>query len=430
MASDTIKVGMLGFGTVGQGTYQMLADNHQEIAAKVGRPMEITKIAVRDGSKRRSLPAEMFTTDVNEILDDPEIQVVLELMGGVDTALDAVEKCMQVRKHVVTANKELIAKHGARLVSIARDRELDLHFEAAVGGGIPLVQPLKHQLAGNRLNKMMGILNGTCNYILTQMSEHGTPFDQALQEAQEAGYAEADPTNDVDGIDTLYKIAVLASIVFGKQCPLDQVYCEGIRNLDVQDLNYARLLGYEIKLLGICEEVAPERILVRVHPAMLPKRHPLASVEDVYNALWLTGDYVGDVMFSGKGAGMKPTASAVVGDLLDVGRNIVVGGSGSAIPYGEGLALAPMDEAETRYYIRFEVEDQPNVLGPIANVFGEHGVSLAATEMRAKDPELGEIVFFTHRCREAKLQDALAGIRDKNLARKVENVIRIEDRQL
>jgi len=421
-----LRVGILGFGTVGSGVYRMLMDNQEAIVRKVGLSVEVVKIGVRSAGKARELPDEMFTTDLASIIDDPSIDVILELIGGVDTAGDAVQRALESGKNVVTANKELMAKHGSRLVTIAKERGLDLHYEAAVGGGIPLVQPLKHQLAGNDVLKMMGILNGTTNYILTAMQEEGADFGDVLADAQAKGYAEADPTADVDGFDASYKISILASIAFGKQVPIEDVYREGIRDVTMLDMKYAEILGYRIKLLGIVDAVGPDRVRVRVHPTLLPKSHPLASVNGVYNGLWLDGDFVGDVMFSGRGAGSAPTASAVVGDLIDVGRNIVAGGKGSAIPYGTGMLTEPMDSLETGYYLRLQVNDRPMVLGQIATTFGKHSVSLAAMEMKALDEGKGEIVFLTHPCRESNFVAALEELKGLDVIADLGAWLRVE----
>ncbi len=405
----------------------MLRDNRDAIARKIGLPLEVVMIGIKDADKPRMLPNEMFTTDLDSIVNDPSIDVILELIGGVEPAGRLVEMALQNGKHVVTANKELIAKNGSRLIHMARERKLDLHFEAAVGGGIPLVQPLKHQLAGNDVLRMMGILNGTTNYILTQMEEDGAEFKDALAEAQGRGYAEADPTNDVDGFDTAYKIAILGSIAFGKQVPMEGVYREGIRNVTREDIQYAAILGYRIKLLGIIDAVDDDRILARVHPTFVRKTHPLASVSDVYNAVWLHGDFVGDVMFTGRGAGSDPTASAVVGDLLDVGRNIAAGGWGSAIPYDEGMRTAPIDELVTSYYLRLIVQDRPKVLGIIATDLGNYDVSLAAMEMKTLGEGRGEIAFLTHQCREASFRAALGSLASQESVEQVCSWYRVEN---
>lgn len=423
----SIRVGILGFGTVGEGTYRMIVENEEEILQKIGCPIDVVKIGVRDTSKSRVASSSLFTTDLESIVTDPETDVVLELIGGEEPANTLVETALLAGKHVVTANKELIAKHGSRLVSLARQKGLDLHFEAAVGGGIPIVQPLKHQLAGNDIVKMMGVLNGTSNYVLSKMYNDEATFEDALKEAQEQGYAEADPSNDIDGIDTKYKISILAAIAFGRQVPLEKVHCEGIRGIQQKDMHYAEVLGFRIKLLGIVEEVETNEILIRVHPTLVPEEHQIAKVEDAYNALWIHGDFAGDLMFSGKGAGSFPTASAVVGDLIDVARNMLASGNGSAIPYGTGMSCRPMSELESRYYIRLVVTDKPNTLGKIATVFGEANVGLAAMEMRTLDNEQGEIVFLTHLCREADFVNSLAEVRRLPVVSSLENWIRVEN---
>jgi homoserine dehydrogenase len=406
----------------------MLQDNSEAITRKLGRPVELARIGIRDTTKPRILPAELFTDDLEAVVDDPSIDVVLELMGGVEPAKSLIERALTNGKHIVTANKELIAKHGAHLMKLAHGRGLDLHYEAAVGGGIPLVQPLKHQLAGNDVLKMMGILNGTTNYILTKMTEEGAGLEEVLAEAQAKGYAEADPSADVDGYDAAYKIAILASIAFGRQVPVEGVYREGIRGVGATDIAYAEMLGYRIKLLGIVEPVAEDRILVRVHPTMIRKDHPLAGVNDVYNAVWLHGDFAGDLMFSGRGAGSDPTASAVVGDLIDVGRTLIKGAEGSVILYEPGMLTEPIENLRTAYYVRLVVLDRPKVLGRIATVFGEHEVGLSAMEMKVLDSteNLGEIAFMTHPCREGDFRAALQEIEASGTIRNIANWIRVE----
>jgi homoserine dehydrogenase len=418
---------MLGFGTVGTGAFRMLTDNKTAIEDKIGLPVEVVRIGVKDLTKKRIAPSDVFTDDLWSIVDDPSIDVVVELIGGTDPACGLVERAIRNGKHVVTANKEMMAKHGSRLVQSAKDNKLDLHYEAAVGGGIPLIQPLKHQLAGNDVLQMMGILNGTTNYILTAMQQEGRDFDEVLKEAQVKGYAEADPTNDVDGFDTSYKISILASIAFGKQVPIENVYREGIRQVTKADMAYAEVLGYRIKLLGIVDALSPDSIRVRVHPTLIKKDHQLAHVNGVFNALWLRGDFVGDLMFSGRGAGSDPTASAVVGDLIDVGRNIAMGGQGSAIPYGTGMGTEPIDSLVTPYYLRLLVSDRPMVLSVIATVFGNNDVSLAAMEMKALEGGTGEIVFLTHPCRESNFQNALKEISAQDVVGTIANWFRVHD---
>jgi homoserine dehydrogenase len=430
-ATRQIRVGMLGFGTVGTGAYRMLQDNREAIARKVGVAIEVARIGIRDSEKPRIAPIELFTKDLNSIVDDPNIDVILELIGGCEPAGALIERALRNGKHVVTANKELIAKQGAALVELAARERLDLHFEAAVGGGIPLIQPLKHQLAGNDVMRLMGIVNGTTNVILSKMTQEGAEFDEALAEAQEQGYAEADPSSDVDGYDAQYKIAILASIAFGKEVQPDGVYREGIRAITKKDIAYADLLGYTIKLLGIAE-ARPDGLLARVHPTFLPKDHPLASVNGVYNAVWVQGDFVGDVMFSGRGAGSDATGSAVVGDLIDVSRNIRLGGAGNTVPYEPGVKMLLIEENVSQFYFRAVVSDKPKVLGIIATTLGDHDVSLAAMEMRVLDASqnLGEIVFLTHPCKEGNFLDALNSLRPTGVVEEIANWFRVEGMSL
>lgn len=417
---------MLGFGTVGQGAYRMLRDNYDAIARKVGAGIEIVRVGVREVNKPRSESGVKLTTDLPGIVDDPTIDVVIEVMGGLDPAGQLIAKALESGKHVVTANKELIAKQGQELVRLAAQRGLDLHYEAAVGGGIPLIQPLKHQLAGNDLIKLMGILNGTTNYILTKMAEEGADFDEVLALAQEKGYAEADPTSDVDGYDTQYKLAILGSIGFQKNLPPAKVYREGIRIIARRDMEFAELLGYRIKLLGIVEAVGAS-VSARVHPTMIPKDHPLADVRDVYNAVWIRGDFVGDVMFSGRGAGGDPTGSAVIGDVIDVCRNIRIGGAGNALPQDGEIDVVPMGDLTTKYYLRMIVLDAPKVLGCIATVFGNCNVSLAAMEMRTQPRQRGELVFLTHPCREEEFLRGIKALKNLHVVEQVVNWIRVEE---
>jgi homoserine dehydrogenase len=405
----------------------MLADNKTSIERKIGAPIEVARIGIQNPDKPRSAPAHLFTTDLESIVNDPSIQVVIEVIGGLSPAGQLLECAIDQGKHIVTANKELIAKSGAGLMRLAAQKGLDLHFEAAVGGGIPLIQPLKHQLAGNDVLKLMGIVNGTTNYILTKMTEEHSSLGDALRVAQELGYAEADPTADVDGFDAQYKLAILTGIAFGKETPVEAVYREGIRRVSAEDIQFANLLGYRIKLLGIAEH-SGGRILARVHPTLLPKKHPLANVHDVYNAVWVKGDFVGDVIFSGRGAGSDPTGSAVVGDLIDVCRNIRLGGAGNFLTPEPGGSFAPIDDLETRYYLRMVVDDKPRVLGQITTRLGEFDVSLTDMEMRVKDPveNIGEIVFLTHACKESSFRAAMQALESESIVRRIDNWIRVE----
>jgi homoserine dehydrogenase len=403
----------------------MLTDNREAIIRKVGAPFEVARIGVKDAEKPRTVPKELLTTDLDRIVDDATIDVIVEVIGGIEPAGGLIERALRSGKHVVTANKEWMAKYGQSHVRYAAANGLDLHYEAAVGGGIPLIQPLKHQLAGNDVIRIMGILNGTTNYILTKMADEGAEFVDVLAQAQAAGYAEADPTADVDGFDAQYKLAILASIAFGREVDPGGVYREGIRSIGKRDIAFADLLGYRLKLLGIVEASGPDSVRARVHPTMIPKAHPLASVSGVYNAVWFQGDFVGDVMFSGRGAGSDPTASAVVGDLVDIGRNLMSQGRGSAIPVGGPIQTDSIDSLRSSYYLRMQVKDRPKVLGQIASTFGAFDVSLAAMEMRVLDEEHGEIVFMTHKCEEQMLRAALKVIDDGDIVDSIQSCIRV-----
>jgi len=430
MATAPLRIGFLGFGVVGTGTYRMLIDNRESIARKVGGPLDIAKIGIRDAHKPREAPEHLFTTDLEGIVDDPEIDVIIEVMGGVEPAGSLIERALQNRKHVVTANKELIAKRGGPLIRLAAANSLDLHYEAAVGGGIPLIQPLKHQLAGNDVLKLMGIINGTTNYILTRMTEQRMSLEDALGEAQRLGYAEADPTADVDGHDAQYKLAILSGIAFGRETPVESVFRQGIRSLTADDIHFASILGYRIKLLGIAEAIG-SAVLARVHPTLLPKKHPLANVHDVYNAVQIRGDFVGDVIFSGRGAGSDPTGSAIVGDLIDVARNSRLGGAGNVIAPESGGQFLPIESLVSRYYLRMRVDDKPKVLGQIASRLGEFDVSLTDMEMRVLDATAGtgEIVFLTHECRESDFRRATEALDDTCGVREIATWLRVETRE-
>jgi homoserine dehydrogenase len=422
-----VKVGMLGFGVVGTGAYRMLMENRDAITQRTGTQIEIVKIGIKNPKKKRETVVDSLTTNLESVVDDPEIDVVLELMGGVEPARALIERALRAGKHVVTANKELLAKHGPELVHSAAQLGLDLHFEAAVGGGIPLIQPMKHQLAGNRVLKLMGIVNGTTNYILTKMAQEGSEFSDALAEAQAKGYAEADPTADVEGYDAQYKLAILSSIAFDGMVSPEGVYREGIRGVAKRDMHYAEMLGYSIKLLAIVEGLSEGRILARVHPTFVAKEHPLAQVSGVYNAVWLKGDFVGDVMFSGRGAGAKPTASAVVGDLIDVCRNIRLGGTGNVLHYDKVIEAAPIGELTSRYYVRMVIRDRPKALGCIATVFGNCNISISALEARSLgDRDLGELVVLVHPCLESEFQRALKALRNIHIVENIGSWMRLE----
>lgn len=428
MFKNVIGVGLLGLGTVGRGVYRVLQENRDGIEQKVGAPIEIKKILVRDTKKHRGveLPDGILTTDPNDVLENPAIDIVVEVLGGINPALEYSLRALRQGKSLVTANKDMIAVHGRELFEAAAAGGRDVLFEASVGGGIPIIRPLKECLAANRIRQVIGIINGTTNYMLTRMTKEGLDFNEVLQEAQSLGYAEADPSADVEGFDAARKLAILASIAFNTRITLDQVYVEGITRITAEDITYASELNYVIKLLGIAKE-SEEGIEVRVHPALLPKSHPLAAVNDVYNAIFVTGDAVGDVMFFGRGAGELPTASAVAADVMNAARNLLrnVPGIISCTCFTE-KPVKPMGETSTKYYIRLNVADRPGVLASIAFVFGNNDVSLASVIQKHTTGQSAEIVLVTHQVLEKNLQDALKIIKELSTVHEISNVIRVE----
>lgn len=424
-----IKVGLLGMGTVGRGVYRILADNSELLECRTGSQIELKKVLVRDVQKNRGLdvPNDALTSDVNDIINDPEISIVVELIGGIGPALEYVQAALKQGKSVVTANKDMVAVHGKELFDLAAENNCDLFFEASVAGGIPIIRTLKQSLAANNIEQVFGIINGTTNYMLTKMTQAGADFAEVLKEAQAKGYAEADPTADVEGHDAARKIAILSSIAFNTRVTLDQVHVEGITKITADDIAYAKELGYVIKLLGITKDTA-DGIEVRVHPTFISQNHPLAAVHDVYNAVFVRGDAVGDTMFYGQGAGELPTASAVVADIMDAARDIKhsIQGIIGCTCYQE-KPVKPIGETTSRYYIRINVVDSPGVLASIALVFGNKNVSLASVIQKDGEESVAELVLITHQTREANLQDALRDIRQLSCVKEIPNVIRVEE---
>lgn len=429
MSKEAIQLGILGLGVVGSGTVEVLRNNRDSIERKIGARLEIRRIAVRDLNKPRrvSVDRSLLTNNPYDIIDDPEIDIVVELIGGVHPAKEYVLRALENGKPVVSANKELLAKEGADIMETAGKCRLDFAFEGSVGGGIPIIQPMKNALAGNRIERIIGILNGTTNYILTKMVEEGTDLEHALREAQSLGYAEADPSSDIDGHDAQYKIAILASIAFTSRVKIDDVYCEGIRRITKADIEWAQRLNYVIKLVAIAEECSAKAIQVRVHPMLLPLSHPLASVRDVFNAILVRGDAVGNVMFYGRGAGSLPTGSAVVGDIMDVSRNLLFGATGRVgCTCFDRRYVVPIQQIESCYYVRMRVQDRPNVLAQVAGVFGIHNISIASVVQRQLNPQEAEIVWITHRTPEGAIQHATAEIRRLPVVMEVCNTLRVE----
>src|SRR5690606_26452034 len=360
-----------------------------------------------------------------EIINDPSVDIVVEVMGGVDPARDLITAALEQGKPVVTANKEVLAKHGPELLAVAAQKGVDLFFEGSVAGGIPIIKPLRESLAANRVQAIVGIINGTTNYMLTRMSREGMAFDDVLREAQALGYAEADPASDVEGYDAAFKIAILASLAFETPVRVEDVYCEGITRITPEDIRYGRELGYEIKLLAIARE-DDGRLEVRVHPTFIPAAHPLAAVNDVFNAIFVRGDAVGELMFYGRGAGSLPTGSAVVADLVDVVRRRGHSENGRYRPPAGQLPIKPIEEAVSQYYVSLRVVDRPGVLAKIAAAFGENGVSIDSVIQKGRLEDPVALVFVTHEVQEANIRRALSEISRLPVVRQVSNVIRVE----
>ena len=425
----TIRVGLIGLGTVGSGVVEILRKHRADFASRAGVDIELARFADRDPDRFADLglTPEQCATDAQLLINDPSLDVIIELIGGTGVARTVVLDALGAGKSVVTANKALLASHGEEVMAAAEAKGVDIAFEASVGGGIPIIGPLKHSLTSNEITAVMGIVNGTTNYMLTRMAENGLDYATALAEAQAKGFAEADPTADVDGLDAAAKIAILASIAFNSRVVMKQVSAEGIRSLAPEDIAYAAEMGYAIKLLAIARRTEGG-IDIRVHPTMIAKAHPLASVNGVYNAIYVVGDAVGETMFFGEGAGSLPAASAVVGDLIEVARRIQ---AGCAPIVGctctEHLEVRDMAELVTEYYVRLEVADKPGVLAAVATVFGQHDVSIGSVIQKRAEGGVAQIVYVTHDAREADVRAALAEIEALEVVSSIASVVRVED---
>ena len=427
MTEGAVRVGLLGCGTVGASVIRLLDAHAADIARRAGCRLEVARVAVRDPGKVRDVPLDptRFTSDAMAVVDDAEVDVVCELIGGVEPAGSLIVAAFERGRPVVTANKELLATRGRELFDAADASGLDLYFEAAVGGGIPLIRPLKESLTGERVRRVMGIVNGTTNFVLTRMAEEGMAFPDALAEAQRLGYAEADPTADVEGHDAAAKCAILASIAFNARVTAADVFREGISTVTTEDIGFAQRLGYVVKLLAIAELVDGGRIAARVHPAMIPETHPLAAVRDAFNAVFVEGPSIGELMFYGRRAGGGPTAIAVVGDLVSVARNLRSGARGVGCTCFLERTIRPMSEMEGQYYILLRVQDRPGVLAEIAGVFGRSRVSIKSVWQEGTGDD-AQLVFITHRAREGGFQDAVAGVRELAPVKEVRSILRVE----
>lgn len=426
-----INIALLGAGTVGSGVYKLIQAQKEELPHKVGAQMEITKVLVRDKTKPRpGIDPSVLTDDWQEIISDPSIQIIVEVMGGIEPARSYILAALDAGKHVVTANKDLMASDGKEIMDAASHSHCDLLFEAAVAGGIPIIRPLKQCLAGNHITEVMGIINGTTNFILSKMAQEGMEFSEALAQATELGYAEADPTADIEGYDAGRKIAIMASIAFNSRVTFNDVYTEGISKISAKDIRYAKDLGCTIKLLGVARNT-PEGIEARVHPMLIPSSHPLASVSDAFNAVFVHGDAVDDTMFYGRGAGELPTASAVMGDIIDVARNIQFHCNGriSCTCY-KNLPIKTIDQIQSSYFLRLQVDDRPGVLAGIASVFGNNNVSInRLVQNPYTDPSVpagtAEVVVITHNVTEKDFKYALTTLEKSSYIHEISTVIRV-----
>ncbi|MCW2676997.1 MAG: hom, partial [Modestobacter sp.] len=425
-----LRVALLGCGTVGSAVLRLLTDQAADLAARIGRPVEVAGVAVRRPDRHPGVPAELLTTDAQALVTRPDVDLVIEVIGGIEPARTLLLAAMAAGKSVVSANKALLADEGVALHAAAAAAGVDLYYEAAVAGAIPLLRPLRESLAGDQIRRVVGIVNGTTNYILSRMAETGAGFAEALAEATELGYAEADPTADIDGFDAAAKAAILASLAFHTPVTAADVHREGISAVSATDVARAAEIGCTVKLLAICERVGNgngdgDTVAVRVHPAMIPTTHPLAAVGGAFNAVFVEAEAAGQLMFYGQGAGGQPTASAVLGDLVAVARNRLIGAAGQASTGYANLAVRPMDETPTRYHVSLDVADKPGVLATVAHEFARHEVSISTVRQDGRG-DAATLVIVTHSAPDAALSATIAALRDMPAVRGVTSVLRVE----
>lgn len=420
------KIALLGMGTVGGGVYEIIEKQKEEMPFKIGAALEVVKVLVRNKAKYADrIPAEKLTDVWEDVIGDDSIDIVVEVMGGIEPARTYIKAALEKGKHVVTANKDLMAMHGHELLELAGEHHCDLLFEAAVAGGIPIIRPLKQCLAGNNITEIMGIINGTTNFILTKMKEDGMDFGEALQLATDLGYAEADPTADIEGYDAGRKLAIMASIAFHTPITFDDVFTEGITKITAKDMRYAKEMGCSIKLLGIAKNTETG-IEVKVHPTMIPENHPLAAVNDSFNAVFVHGDAVDDAMFYGRGAGALPTGSAVVGDIMDVARNMLFHCNGRiGCSCYKNLPIKQIGDTTSRYYIRMRLEDRAGTLAAMAGVFAENDASIAILLQKETIENDAEIVVVTHEVAEKKFMDAIKKFSSMEMVKEISSIIRV-----
>jgi homoserine dehydrogenase len=422
----TLKVGMLGAGVVGSQIARLLIANKSDLASRSGANLELVSIAVKDSKlKRDGISAALLTTDAKSIVNDPQIDLVIEVIGGIDPAKELILTALKNGKSVVTANKALLAKHGAELYAAADKANVDLYYEAAVAGAIPILRPLRESLVGDHVNRVMGIVNGTTNYILTKMDENGAAFADALKEAQALGFAESDPSADIEGFDAAAKAAILAGLAFHSRVTDNDVYREGISKITAADVKVAKAMEMVIKLLAIAELTPEGAVSVRVHPALISRTHPLASVRDSFNAVFVEAQSAGQMMFYGKGAGGEPTASAILGDLVAVARHKVTGGIGPKESDYADLKIAQIGQTKTRYLIRLNVADKPGVLESVAHVFASHQVSIQTVRQTGAGDK-AELIVMTHSSNESSLSATVKDLKNLPVVTDVASVLRVE----
>ena len=424
-AHKNIHIGMLGCGVVGSQVAALLEKNNAELSTRAGAKLILKKIAVRDiKAAREGINQSLFTTDAQSVIDDAEIDIIIEVMGGIDPARELILAAIKNGKSVITANKALLASHGADLFTAADNKGVDLYYEAAVAGAIPIIRPMRESLVGDQITRVMGIVNGTTNYILTKMDEEGRAFADVLKEAQSLGYAEADPTADVEGIDAASKAAIIAGLAFHSRVSVDDVYREGISSITADDVAVAKTMNHVIKLLAIAELTSDDRISVRVHPTLIPRSHPLAAVRNAFNAVFVEAKSAGQLMFYGPGAGGAPTASAILGDVVAVARHRVSDSVGPRESDYADRAIAPIGDTKTQFLIRLNVADKPGVLAAIAQVFAKEGVSIQTVRQSGRGND-AELIVVSHGATEEALSSTVSALSKMDIVTKVESVLRV-----
>jgi homoserine dehydrogenase len=424
-SDKVVRIGMLGCGVVGASVARLLLADSAELSTRAGVKMELSRIAVRTIKEHEGINAKLFTNDPFSVVNDPEIDLIIELIGGIDPARELILTAIENGKSVVTANKALLASHGAEMFTAAYAKGEDIYYEASVAGAIPIIRPMRDSLAGDFVTRIMGIVNGTTNYILTKMHEDGRDFSEALKEAQDLGFAESDPTADVEGFDAAAKAAILSGLAFHTRVTVGDVYREGISEITLEDVKIAKSMSHVIKLLAIAELTSTDEISVRVHPVMLHQSHPLASVRDAYNAVFVEAESAGSLMFYGRGAGGAPTASAILGDVVAVARHIALDSVGQRETDYADRNIAPIESTKTRYLIRLEVADKAGVLAAIANTFASQGVSIQTVNQSGRNNE-AEVTIVTHLATEGELKATVDALKKMDMVNRVASVIRVE----